>query len=143
MKFSEDVYIKAEAELKKRRDNAEQLAEMRRKQILNKHPQLLEIENIIRNAALEVIKGIGSGKAVDVKGLSEKNLKAQKEKAELLTKNGYPEDYLEVPYSCKNCKDSGIYNGKLCQCHLQLLQQLSFFLLSLLESQYRILLQFP
>ena len=47
MKFSEDVYIKAEAELKKRRDNAEQLAEMRRKQILNKHPELLEIENII------------------------------------------------------------------------------------------------
>ena len=49
MKFSEDVYIKAEIELKKRRENAEQLAEKRRRQILNKHPELLEIENIIRN----------------------------------------------------------------------------------------------
>jgi DNA replication protein DnaC len=125
MKFSEDVYIKAEAELKKRRDNAEQLAEMRRKQILNKHPELLEIENIIRNAALEVIKGIGSGKAVDVKGLSEKNLNAQKEKAELLTQNGYPEDYLEPQYSCKLCNDSGILNGKLCSCHLEILKKIS------------------
>ncbi len=125
MKFSEDVYIKAEAELKKRRDNAEQLAEMRRKQILNKHPELLEIENIIRNAALEVIKGISSGKAVDVKGLSEKNLNAQKEKAELLTKNGYPEDYLEPQYSCKLCNDSGILNGKLCSCHLEILKKIS------------------
>ena len=125
MKFSEDVYIKAEAELKKRRDNAEQLAEMRRKQILNKHPQLLEIENVIRNAALEVIKGIGSGKSVDVKSLSEKNLNAQKEKAELLTKNGYPEDYLEPQYSCKLCNDSGILNGKLCSCHLEILKKIS------------------
>ena len=72
MKFSEDVYIKAEIELKKRRENAEQLAEKRRRQILNKQPELLEIENIIRNAALEVIKGLGSGKAVDVKGLAKK-----------------------------------------------------------------------
>ena len=125
MKFSEDVYIKAEAELKKRRDNAEQLADMRRKQILNKHPELSEIENIIRNAALEVIKGLGSGKSVDIKGLAEKNLQAQKEKAELLTKNGYPEDYLEPQYSCKLCNDSGILNGKLCTCHLEILKKIS------------------
>ncbi len=125
MKFSEDVYIKAEAELKKRQENAEKLAEMRRKQILNKHPELLEIENIIRNAALEVIKGLGSGKKVDVKALSEKNLEAQKQKAELLTKNGYPEDYLVPQYSCKLCNDSGILNGKLCSCHLDILKKIS------------------
>ena len=125
MKFSEDVYIKAEVELKKRQENAEKLAEMRRKQILNKHPELLEIENIIRNAALEVIKGLGSGKKVDVKALSEKNLEAQKQKAELLTKNGYPEDYLEPQYSCKLCNDTGILNGKLCSCHLDILKKIS------------------
>ena len=125
MKFSEDVYIKAEAELKKRQENAEKLAEMRRKQILNKHPELLEIENIIRNAALEVIKGIGSGKSVNVNALAETNLKAQKQKAEHLTKNGYPEDYLEPQYSCKMCNDSGIYNGKLCNCHLEILKKIS------------------
>lgn len=125
MKFSEDVYIKAEAELKKRQENAEQLAEMRRKQILNKHPELLEIENIIRNAALEVIKGIGSGKRVDVNSLSEKNLEAQRKRAELLTKNGYPEDYLEPQYTCKLCNDTGILNGKLCKCHLDILKKIS------------------
>lgn len=125
MKFSEDVYIKAEIELKKRRENAEQLAEKRRRQILNKHPELIEIENIIRNAALEVIKGLGSGKSVDVKGLAKKNLEAQKEKEELLTKNGYPKDYLEPQYYCKACNDSGILNGKLCPCHLELLQKIS------------------
>ena len=125
MKFSEDVYIKAEAELKKRRDNAEQLSDMRRKQLITKFPELLEIENTIRDAALEVIKGLGSGKAVNVESLAEKNLNAQKEKCELLKKNGYPEDYLEPQYSCKLCNDSGILNGKLCSCHLELLKKIS------------------
>ena len=125
MKFSEDVYIKAEAELKKRRDNAEQLSDMRRKQLITKFPELLEIENTIREAALEVIKGLGSGKAVNVNSLAEKNLNAQKEKNELLKKNGYPEDYLEPQYSCKLCNDSGILNGKLCSCHLELLKKIS------------------
>ena len=125
MKFSEDVYIKAETELKKRRDNAEQLSDMRRKQLITKFPELLEIENTIRDAALEVIKGLGSGKAVNVNSLAEKNLNAQKEKNELLKKNGYPEDYLEPQYSCKLCNDSGILNGKLCSCHLELLKKIS------------------
>ena len=125
MKFSEDVYIKAEAELKKRRDNAEQLSDMRRKQLITKFPELLEIENTIRDAALEVIKGLGSGKSVNVESLAEKNLNAQKEKNELLKKNGYPEDYLEPQYSCKLCNDSGILNGKLCSCHLELLKKIS------------------
>ena len=125
MKFSEDVYIKAEAELKKRRDNAEQLSDMRRKQLILKFPELLEIENTIRDAALEVIKGLGSGKSVNVESLAQKNLNAQKEKSELLKKNGYPEDYLEPQYSCKLCKDSGILNGKLCSCHLELLKKIS------------------
>ncbi len=125
MKFSEDVYIKAEAELKKRRDNAEQLSDMRRKQLITKFPELLEIENTIRDAALEVIKGLGSGKAVNVNSLAEKNLNAQKEKNKLLKKNGYPEDYLEPQYSCKLCNDSGILNGKLCSCHLELLKKIS------------------
>lgn len=125
MKFSEDVYIKAEAELKKRRDNAEQLAEMRRKQLVTKFPELLEIENTIRDAALEVIKGLGNGKSVDVKTLAEKNLSAQNEKRELLKNNGYPENYLDPQYSCEICNDSGILNGKLCSCHLELLKKIS------------------
>ena len=77
MKFSEDVYIKAELELKKRQENAEELAEIRRKQLLVKFPELLQIENKMRNAALEIIKGIGMGK-VDVESLSAKNLEAQR-----------------------------------------------------------------
>ncbi len=126
MKFSEIIYQKAESELKKRRDHAEHLADMRRKEFLGKYPELSKIENEMKNAALDVIRSVGAtGKSVDVSSVAKRNLAAQKAKKELIKSAGYPEDYLDIPYSCKICNDSGIHNGKLCSCHLQLLQQLS------------------
>ncbi len=126
MKYSEAIYSKAEAELKERRIRAEQLSEMRRNEIAAKYPELLEIEKIMRDSALFVIRSIGAGgEMVDVSQLAKSNLEAQRKKRELLKNAGYPEDYLETPYSCKKCNDSGIYNGKLCECHLEILKKLS------------------
>lgn len=126
MKYSEAIYSKAEAELKERRINAERLAEMRRNEIAAKYPELLDIERIMRETALSVIRSVGAGgERVDISQLAKSNLEAQEKKKELLKKAGYPEDYLETPYSCKICKDSGIDNGKLCKCHLEILKRLS------------------
>lgn len=126
MKFSEIIYMKAENELRNRKEQAERLAALRRKEFIAKYPQLIDIENEMKNAALEVISNVGAGnKKVDVSTVAKKNLQAQEKRRELIKKAGYPEDYLEIPYSCKLCNDSGIYNGKLCSCHIALLQQLS------------------
>lgn len=126
MKYSEIIYSKAEMELKERRIRAEQMAQMRRKEFSEKYPQLIEIENIMKNSALAVIKSIGAGgEKVDVSQIAKANLEAQAKKKQLLKEAGYPEDYLDVPYSCKKCEDTGIYKGKLCECHLALLQKIS------------------
>lgn len=126
MKYSEIIYSKAEAELKERRVRAEALAETRRKQFSEKFPELIDIENIMKFSALEVIRSVGSnGKPVNISEVAKTNLEAQAKKKELLVKNGYPADYLDIPYTCKKCNDSGIFNGKLCECHLAILQKLS------------------
>ncbi len=126
MKFSEIIYQKAEIALKNRRQQAESLAEMRRKEVITKHPELLDIENDMKNAALQVIRSVGgNGGKINIAEIAKRNLEAQAAKKELIKAAGYPEDYLEIPYTCKLCNDSGILNGKLCDCHLQLLQQLS------------------
>lgn len=126
MKYSEAIYSKAEAELKERRINAERLAEMRRNEVAAKYPELLDIEKIMRETALSVIRSVGAGgERVDISQLAKSNLEAQQKKKDLLKKAGYPEDYLEIPYSCKDCKDSGINNGKLCKCHLDILKRIS------------------
>lgn len=126
MKFSEIIYQKAETELKKRREQAERLADTRRKEFIEKNPELVDIENEMKNAALEVIKSVGgNGERANVSEIAKRSLQAQEKKRELIKKAGYPEDYLDAPYTCKKCKDTGILNGKLCECHLSLLQQLS------------------
>ncbi len=126
MKFSEIIYQKAEQALRQRREQAEKLHEMRRKEFISKNPQLLDIENEMKNAALQVIKSVGgNGEKVNVADIANRNLQAQEARKALIAASGYPADYLDIPYTCKKCKDSGILNGKLCECHLQLLQQLS------------------
>lgn len=127
MKFSELIYAKAEEELERRRVQAEQLAAVRRRDFSERYPELNEIENIMRTAALDVIKSIGSGKGGGeyVAQLAVKNLEAQERRKKLIVSAGYPEDYLEPPYTCKKCKDTGVIDGKLCECHLALLQQIS------------------
>ena len=126
MKFSEIIYQRAENELRTRRQQAERLADMRRKEFIEKFPELIKIENDMKNAALEVIRNVGLKKGdMDVSAIASRNLEAQKAKKELIKKAGYPEDYLDIPYSCKKCNDTGILNGRLCECHLTLLQQLS------------------
>ena len=126
MRFSDIIYSKAENILKSRREQAERLADMRRKEFIAKYPELIDIENTMKNAALDVIRSVGAdGKRVNIYEVAKINLQAQEERKELIKKAGYPEDYLEPPYTCKKCKDSGIVNGKLCECHLAILQQLS------------------
>ena len=126
MKFSDIIYSKAENILKSRREQAEKLADMRRKEFIAKYPELIDIENTMKNAALDVIRSVGAdGKRVNIYEVAKINLQAQEDRKELIKKAGYPEDYLEPPYTCKKCKDSGIVNGKLCECHLAVLQQLS------------------
>ncbi len=126
MKYSEAIYSKAEAELKERRIRAEKLGEMRRNEVAAKYPELSDIEKIMRETALSVIRSVGAGgERVDISQLAKSNLEAQEKKKELLRRAGYPEDYLETPYSCKDCKDSGINNGKLCKCHLEILKRIS------------------
>ncbi len=126
MKFSEVIYQKAEYILKQRREQAQNLANMRRKEFSQKYPELKMIEDQMKNAALEVIRGVGANSGdVDVSLIAKKSLEAQKARKELIIAAGYPEDYLEIPYTCRKCKDSGIVDGKLCECHLTILQQLS------------------
>ncbi len=126
MKFSEIIYQKAELVLKQRREQAQHLADMRRKEFLAKCPELKLIEDQMKNAALEVIKSVGANSSgIDISQMAKKNLEAQKARKELIVAAGYPEDYLDIPHTCKKCKDTGILNGKLCDCHLSILQQLS------------------
>ena len=48
--------------------------------------------------------------------LKNENLDLQMRKAELLTENGFPIDYMGEIFSCPKCRDTGTYQGRPCEC---------------------------
>ena len=128
MSYSAEYLEKARLILNERRKDAEETAKQRHIEVIKKCPEIAEIEDEIASAGLEIIKSLGMNSADAEKyinSLAEKNIAAQKKKAQLLRENGFDENYLEIPYSCRKCSDTGIYNGRICSCHLKILEQLT------------------
>ena len=49
---------------------------------------------------------------------------AKRKLAELLAASGRPADALEPRFTCKPCQDTGVVNGRTCQCVHRVMQQL-------------------
>jgi len=128
MAYSVELLEKARGILEERRKSAEEAAESRHREVIKKCPEIGVIENEIASAGLNIIKCLGM-KSDDAKryidSLAEQNISAQEKKADLLKENGFDRDYLEIPYACKKCEDTGFADGKFCECHLKLLKQLA------------------
>ncbi|MBC5625195.1 ATP-binding protein [Clostridium sp. NSJ-49] len=89
----------------------------RKNEILQKAPEIIELDNTIQKLSLALPMAI-------LKGASESdlnNIKAdiqelRKQKYELLTAYGYPTDYLTLHYQCPKCQDTGYIGTKRCSC---------------------------
>ncbi|HAS37868.1 MAG TPA: ATP-binding protein, partial [Ruminococcaceae bacterium] len=61
-----------------------------------------------------------------IKKLAEINLNAQSQRRLFLKKAGFPEDWLDVHYTCPKCEDKGFVNGIMCDCFKDLLKSLEY-----------------
>ncbi len=127
MAYKRSVYIKAKDLLNSRRLEAERKQEMRHSQAVLACPEILTLEREIASYGAEVIKAVGLGADAEkfVRELSVRSLEAQSRKAQLLKLAGFSEDYLDTPYTCKKCKDSGSHDGRYCQCYMELIKEIA------------------
>lgn len=129
MAYSKETYKKAEQELAQRRNRALAEREDCHRIAVESVPEILETEERMSAAGLATIKALGMG-AVDAKEyirkLSEINLNAQAQRRMFLKKAGFPEDWLDVHYSCPKCEDKGFVNGIMCDCFKDLLKSLEY-----------------
>jgi len=100
-----------------RRKNAD-IHEKRVEEINKIVPEIREIDGLIRDialrAAIEQIKNPNQDKSFEE---SEKIYKLKLKKMDFLEKKGYPRDYLEEIYTCKDCHDTGINeDNEKCHC---------------------------
>lgn len=96
--------------------------EGRKKSLYERMPRLLQIETEMTQIGISlakaVLNNIASYKEL-LEELQKKQLDLKIEKAELLSANSFPIDYLEVKHTCKLCKDTGFMNYNKCSCYIQ------------------------
>ena len=127
MSYSKAALSKATRILESRRSKAQRIQLARHLEVTEKIPAVSEYEAQLSATGLAVVKAIGMGSNAEeyIKQLSELNLSVQSGIKKLLKENGFPEDYLEVPYTCKKCMDTGFVDGFVCECRKELLNQIS------------------
>lgn len=106
--------------LKQKRIKNIHIEDNRREEIYNRIPRIREIDETISSNALQAAKNRIMKQQVDKEQVKRNNASLIAEKKQLLTMNGYPEDYLQPVYDCQLCKDSGYVGNKACHCIKQM-----------------------
>lgn len=91
------------------------------------YPEIEKIREELKQTSIKLSKIIISKKSDSKQSLNklmDENLKAQKKIKDILEKNGYDKDYLEIKHKCKKCSDAGFINGKKCECLLKLIKNI-------------------
>ncbi len=95
------------------------LSEKRYTEICEKIPEIQQIqEELVKlSADYARLQLLGTDGAIQPPtDYFNKKKELQEKKAQLLTRNGYPADYLAPVYNCKSCKDTGYIGSTPCSC---------------------------
>lgn len=127
MSYSKATLAKAAQMLESRRKKAQRTQTARHLAVTEKIPLISKYEAQLSETGLSVVKAIGMGSDAQeyINQLSQLNLAVQDKIRSLLRENGFPEDYLETPYTCKICSDTGYNGGYICECRKELLRELA------------------
>ena len=84
-------------------------------------PRLKEIQDAIAHASARRIHGLlGGDTSRDAAAYMEEVETLSQERARLLAGHGLPPDYLEAPFQCPHCRDTGYIDGQKCACFRKL-----------------------
>ncbi len=95
--------------------------DLRVKEAYEKIPKLKEIDNTMIATAMDNAKTLlaNSDMEMPIDELKTTAKLAKAKRETLLLEHGFPKDYLDIQYQCKNCKDTGYTNNEKCHCFKQ------------------------
>ncbi|MDD3253641.1 MAG: ATP-binding protein [Lachnospiraceae bacterium] len=98
-------------QIKDRHDRDRRLAEVYRR-----IPQIEQLDRDISTRAAACARRVLGGDPDAHRRLKEDLADLREQKETLLAAAGFPADYLEMRYHCKDCKDTGYIDGRRCHC---------------------------
>ncbi|MBQ9736806.1 MAG: ATP-binding protein [Clostridia bacterium] len=111
----ESAYTLANREMEEIRKKNKELQSIRRSEALLKEPQIADTEASLMKQGARLL-GCVLNRSNDFETIKKEIQRLQGEKAALLKKHNFPEDYLEDIYSCDKCRDTGFVEGRRCDC---------------------------
>lgn len=111
----ESAYTLANKEIEEIRRKNREAQSVRQNEVLLKIPEIADIEATLMKQGARLLSCV-LNRCEDFEEIKSNIQRLQKEKAELLKKNGFPEDYLNDIYSCDKCRDTGFVEGRRCEC---------------------------
>ena len=115
--MNENVFQEAYTRVRQRRAAAVAEVEAHRDEIYRSIPEIAEIDRSIVRTSMRIYELAQQGRLDQERDrIMRENLDAQHLCGRLLVKNGYPEDYLDLHYTCEKCDDTGYLNNSYCDC---------------------------
>ncbi|MDD6429147.1 MAG: ATP-binding protein [Lachnospiraceae bacterium] len=114
MKLTNTQYNSIMQEYRRLQQDRDELIRKRKRELREKVPGFARLDDdFIAQGRKALFDSLSQGGRADFKGLTESVIFQEKD---LLRRNGYPEDYLDPPYQCPDCRDSGYIDGEPCHC---------------------------
>lgn len=114
------LYSSAMDVIAKRREDREALISARRGEVYAKVPKIAALERELSETGMKLLSSVAASSLSPEEAVSRimrENRALNGEIKELLTENGYGEDYLDPPHICAKCADTGYdESGRLCGC---------------------------
>ncbi len=97
----------------------------RREEVYLAVPQIKAMDDTLWASGLSMMQAVWAGESPeDVAASYATRANDMKEKKRhLLMEAGFTPDYLEMKYTCPHCKDTGLFEGRLCSCYLKLMAE--------------------
>ena len=128
MGYAKQVYLEAENELARRRNEAQNLAQRKVDDFYFACPEAEQVRRRIASTASQAARAVlrGGDVRASLEALKAENLALQAQFAALLAEHGYTRSDIDPQYTCKKCEDTGYVDGRMCSCHRALLRQIAY-----------------
>lgn len=128
MGYPNELYNAAMAEIQSRHDRAARAAQERRDAYCVMRPEYAVLERELLGTGRLLVRTIFNNdeQLPDINALRDRNLATQKRMEEMLAEDGLAPDDLEPKYTCADCGDTGVFNGRVCHCVTQIIRQTAY-----------------
>ena len=91
----------------------------RQEEVYAKIPALTQLDTQVSELSVKSLSLLLDGDKDASQELKKQLADLSVQRKNLMAEAGFSEDYLEPPYDCKDCKDTGFIDGKKCHCFVQ------------------------